>query len=146
MVRYPVRTPDWSTPMTALILTALMWAAAFGHLQTPPAAVSYDTFMQAPPQTRLRTFNAISAENKAALVREHLRRWATKNQARLTAEQAQLVTDSLSLLQADLYDESSPRRPELLEKMKSLEDRIRTLFTVEDGRNAFTIHGDYIPQ
>ena len=132
--------------MMALVLAALLWSSASGPLQTQPSAVSYDTFMQGSVDRRLTTFNAISAENKAALVHEQLSRWAKKNGARLTSEQAQLVTDSLSLIEPDLYDASSARRPELLQKMKALEDRIRTLFTIEDGRNAFTIHGEYIPK
>ena len=41
---------------------------------------------------------------------------------------------------------ANPRRQALLQEMKVFEARVETLFTVEDARQAFTIHGDYIPQ
>jgi hypothetical protein len=50
------------------------------------------------------------------------------------------------MIEADMYDANARRRSELQALMKEIEARVRTLFAVEDARQAFTIHGDYIPQ
>lgn len=73
-------------------------------------------------------------------------RWQNKNAARLTVEQQEFISDALNMIEPDMYDVTSPRRSELLAQMKAIEARVQTLFEREDARNAFTIHGEYIPQ
>jgi hypothetical protein len=130
----------------ATVLVSAYEIAATNAMLQSSGLVTYDEFMQRSSDERLTIFNAINAENRAALVREQMTRWQTKNAARLTPEQHQLIGDALNMIQTDMYDVNGPRRLELLEQMKAVETRVRTLFTIEDARNAFTIHGEYIPQ
>ena len=54
--------------------------------------------------------------------------------------------EQLTVIVADMYDVDAPRRSALLAQMNELEERVRMVFTPEDARQAFTIHGDYIPR
>jgi hypothetical protein len=132
--------------MFATFVLATMLASANAVTSQASGLVTYDDFGQKFELERLTIFNTISPENRAALVREQITRWQTKNSARLTSDQQQLIDDALNVIEADMYDVNSPRRSELQAQMKAVEARVRTLFTIEDARQAFTIHGDYIRQ
>ena len=119
-------------------------------LTAPPAAaagiITYDQFMTSGPiEQRLTTFNALCPENRAALVVEQLTRWRKKNAARLTVDQQRFLDEALGMIEPALYSERLPRRPELRETMRVLEQRARKLFEPADVRNSLTLHGDYIP-
>ncbi|HMF15282.1 MAG TPA: hypothetical protein VKE94_23370 [Gemmataceae bacterium] len=90
--------------------------------QTPaPAAVDYDTFMQQDDQGRIETFNRVTPENRAELVRTQIQRWVDKNRPRLTAEQLKVMGENLAFVTADLYRQ--PVADELKAKAKELEAR-----------------------
>jgi hypothetical protein len=131
--------------MFATFVLATMLAAATPAAVQVSAPVTYDEFMQQSVQKRITTFNAISAENRAALVREQITRWGTKNAERLDTAQQQFLAEAVTLITPEKYDMAHPRRQALLQEMKAFEARVGTLFTVDDARQAFTIHGDYIP-
>ena len=132
--------------MFATFVLATALAAATPVALQLSAPVSYDDFMQQSVPQRLTTFNAISAENRAALVREQIRRWGRKHAERLDTAQQQFLAEAATLITPEKYDTANPRRQALVQEMKVFESRVGTLFTVEDARQAFTIHGDYIPQ
>jgi hypothetical protein len=119
-------------------------------LTAPPAAapgiITYDQFMTSGPiEQRLTTFDALSAENRAALVVEQLTRWRKKNGARLTVDQQRFLDEALGMIEPALYNDRLPQRPELRETMRVLEQRARKLFEPADVRSSLTLYGDYIP-
>lgn len=115
--------------------------------QTPPPqnppSVSYDTFWQADVQGRLRMFNEISPENRAALVRTHIERWLDQNRSRLSAEQVKAMEDNRDFVTPEMYSPSRP--PEVMERAKVLQQRTAALFSQEEIMQALTIQADYIP-
>jgi hypothetical protein len=137
--------------MPRLVLRAIILLSTVGLgvavAQAPrqsSAQVDYDTFMKGTVQERIRLFNEVSAEYRAALVRTHIERWLEQNEARLTQEQIQLMHENLEFVTPDAYRTSRP--PELLERAKALEQRTAAVFSREDMLQALTIRGDYIPQ
>jgi hypothetical protein len=106
------------------------------------STVEYDAFCGLPVERKLRVFNEISPENRAALVRTQIQRWLDKNRSRLTAEQVKVMEDNIAFVRADLY--KLPRRPEDLEKAKELEQRTLSLMAKDDMAQALTIHGPCI--
>ena len=108
-----------------------------------PDSVDYDTFMRGDVQTRIRTFNEVSAENRADLVATHIRRWIDANKHRLSDEQLGITGEWLRFVTPDAYsfDKSEDARAQL----KELETRSAALFSREDMGQALTIHGRHIP-
>jgi hypothetical protein len=133
--------------LLAQLTSTVLLLITFGvlsHAQAPDA-VGYDNFMTMSGQERIGIFNDVSPSNRAALVREHLARWSSQNAARLTAAQRQLVDEVLHVINAEMYDTTHPERDKIMEEMKLFESRVEALFSVEDARQAFTIHGRHIP-
>ena len=114
-------------------------------LAQSPVTVDYDAFWQLSRSDQVATFNQITPENKAALVRTQIQRWTDANRARLNPEQLQLIADMLTLISADLYRQ--PKSDALVARSKELETRALTVFSREDVAAAFTREGgSYIPR
>jgi hypothetical protein len=109
----------------------------------PPGTVDYDTFMASDLQGRLRTFNAVSAENRAILVSTHIRRWRDANKTRLSPEQLGLIAEWLEFVTPAAY--RSDRPAEVLTYAKDLETRSAAHFSRDEMAQALTIHGSHIP-
>lgn len=109
----------------------------------PPDEVDYDAFMRGDLQERIRTFNAITPENRASLVSTHIRRWRDANRHRLGAERLALVEAWLELVRPDLYRDD--RDDDVLLAVKDLERRTATHFSRAEMGEALTIHGPRIP-
>jgi hypothetical protein len=109
----------------------------------PQTTIDYDRFWQQDEQGRLGTFNVITPENRAELVRTQIERWLVANQQRLTPEQIAAMRDFIAFAQPDVY--RIENRDAYLPLLKELEQRADALFTLEDMRQALTIHGTYIP-
>jgi RecB family exonuclease len=125
--------------MCVLLMIGLVLIPARLTAQVPPS-VDYDTFWKQDLQGRLGLFNAITPENKAAIVRTHAQRWLDANRARLTTEQITLMEENVSFTTADLYRQSRNK------KSKELETRTAAIFTRDDMGHALTIYGLYIPK
>jgi hypothetical protein len=93
-------------------------------------------------QSKIRTFNEISPENRAELVRTQVERWRKQKRSRLTPEQIKVVEDSLAVITPDLY--RTPKREEDMAKIRELEARVRELFSREDAAQAFSNQGTCI--
>jgi len=129
--------------IAALILLGLLTAAADLAAQVS-ASVDYDTFMKQDVQGRIRTFNQISAENRAELVRTQIQRWKDANRARLTPGQLNLIEEWLAL--ATAFNYRTPITEEQKARVKDLEVRSAAVFSREDMTQALTIQGTYIPK
>jgi hypothetical protein len=126
----------------ALVFLLSLWAVA-STAQTP-ATVEYDAFFKLDNQARIRLFNEVSAENRAALVREHIERWIEANRARLTPQQLEVMKANAAFATADKY--RLPMTAEVRLEIGALEARSRAVFSPEELRQAMTIHGDHIPK
>jgi hypothetical protein len=118
---------------------------AMAVLVTSVAAqnVTYDTFMQLPPDQRRAQFQTLTAEQKAELVRTHVQRYLAKHRSSLTLDQVAFLEENVRTISPDNY--RHPISPELREKRDDIDKRARALFTRGEGRQIFTIDGDYIP-
>ena len=124
-----------------VVLATAMPARA--QVQTP-ASVDYDSFMQQDLQGRLRTFNQVTAENRAELVQTQIKRWVEQNRTRLTSEQLKVMDENLAYVTADRYRQ--PMTQEERAKAKEVEARTAAVFTREDMVQALTINATYIPK
>ena len=129
------------TIMAACVL-GLLWSGAL--LAQAPVTVDYDTFWAMSRNDQVATFNKITPENKAALVRTQIQRWTDTNRARLNPEQLQLLAEMLAFISTDLYGKPSDVN---ITRAKELETRATALFSREDMGAAFTREGGaYIPK
>ena len=126
--------------MALVVLLAMTTAVA----QETAQPIDYDTFMQMDFQGRLRTFNQITPENKAALVRTHIERWLDKNRSRLNAEQIKVMEENVAFVAADAY--RLPRDPRKMEQAQALEAKTAAVFSGSDMSQALTIRAEYIPK
>ena len=110
--------------------------------EKPSKEIDYDTFMAGDLQARIRTFNELTAENRAYLVSTHIRRWVHVNKHRLSGEQLSLTDEWLRFVTPDAYRVAS--REEKLQYAKDLEARTAALFSRDDMARALTIHGPHI--
>jgi hypothetical protein len=133
-----MRTPIWV--VVALMLGIVPPAAS---VQAQPE-VDYDTFMKQDVQGRIRTFNQISPENRAALVRTQIQRWIEKNKAGLTLEQLSMMNENLGFITPDRY--RGTMSAEDMARAKELQTRTAAVFSEDEMRQALTIQADYIPK
>ena len=127
----------------AVLVLAAVTASAGQETSTAPT-IDYDTFMQMDAQGRIRTFNQITPENRAEVVRTHIERWLEKNRSRLNAEQIKVMEENIAFVTADVY--RRPREPQKMEQAKALEAKTAALFSRSDMSEALTIHGAHIPK
>ncbi len=107
-----------------------------------PVSIDYDTFCAQNEQERIRTFNVVSAETRAELIRTRITRWLDANSARLSLEQVAMIRENIAFVTADAYREET--RSAFQARAKELEQRTAALFTYEEMRQALTIHGDCV--
>jgi hypothetical protein len=124
-------------PTRALAVAFVLSSVALAA-QTP-ATVDYDTFFKLNSQGRIRTFNQVTPENRAALVREHIERWVEGNRARLTTQQ-------LEVLRAWVEFYRTPMTAQRRKEMDDSDTRTLAVFSRAEVMQAMTIHGDYIPK
>ena len=103
-------------------------------------AVNYDSFRTKPWAERLTLFNAISAEERAELVRTHIRRWLEANRPELNPAQIEMMEEFIAYAQAELY--ALPMSDESRNEMRALEARTASLFSRDQIREALTMHWD----
>ena len=100
--------------------------------------IDYPSFRRRSWDERIQLFNSIPNDEKAELVRTHIRAWLESHRAELTPEQISMVEENISLITADLYDTS--KRAENQGRLKEMEMRTATWFTRDQMREAFTMH------
>jgi hypothetical protein len=106
-------------------------AAASPPPAGPPAVEDYDSFCRRTPDEKKTVFDAITAENRAELVRAQIERWRDANLKRLTPPQLSSLKDMLELMTADLYRPET-RTDAAVARMRELEQKQISLFTRED--------------
>ncbi|MEM8556819.1 MAG: hypothetical protein AAGG50_03150 [Bacteroidota bacterium] len=124
---------------TLTLLVALVLSSGLCFAQD---AVGYDEFAQLSMEERIRVFNEIDLENRAAIVREQAQRWLARNRARLSEEQVALYGEMLDFIEPAKYDGLSPEEERAA---IDLTESFLTLFSLEDYRDAFSNEAPYIP-
>jgi hypothetical protein len=106
--------------------------------------VDYDRFRTKPWAERVTLFNAISAEEKAELVRTHISRWVAAHRQDLTPAQLEVADEWMTFVKPDSY--VFPKSEKSMSLLKALEARTAVLFSREQMREALTMHWDQSSQ
>ena len=102
--------------------------------------VDYDTFRTKSWAERVTFFNAISAKEKAELVRTHISRWIAAHRKDLTPAQIEMTDEWLAFIKPASFE--LPRTEESMTLLRALEARTAALFSREQMREALTMHWD----
>jgi hypothetical protein len=100
--------------------------------------IDYGAFRRQSWEDRIATFNGLSAEEKATLVRTHMSRWLQLHREALNAEQVAVIEANIAFVTPELY--ISPTSRELRTRSKELERRAAAVLSREQMRNALTMH------
>jgi hypothetical protein len=114
-------------------------------------AVDYFDFRTKDWGSRIKVFNTISAEERADLVRAHVRWWLEAHRATLSAEQISILEESIKAIVPELYIVSqsldvAARRtgrlgdPTAVARLEPLMERAKAVFTPDQMRQALTMH------
>jgi hypothetical protein len=98
--------------------------------------------MQQDNQGRIHTFNQMTPENRAEVVRTHIQRWLDANRSRLTTEQITVMDENIAFVTPGVY--ALPKTADTIARFKALEMKTKALFTPEEMFQGLTIQGDYI--
>ena len=104
------------------------------------ARIDYDSFRAQSWAERISLFNAISAEERAELVRTHVSRWLNVHRRELTDEQIAIVEENIAYISPALYE--LPRNEALIGEFLELAERTAMLLSREQMRDALTMHWD----
>ena len=102
--------------------------------------IEYDSFRAKSWPERISIFNAISAEERAELVRTHVSRWLSLHRHELTDEQIAIVEENIAYISSALYE--LPRDEALVSRYLDLAKRTATLLSGEQMRDALTMYWD----
>lgn len=106
--------------------------------------IGYDQFMPQPSEERLRIFNAVSAENRALLIKTHVERWLAANHSRLTYEQVAVVEEIMRSVSPESYQ--AKRDFEKVEQeAKALREKAEAVFSREDVMQIMSNRANYVP-
>ena len=107
-------------------------------------SIGYDQFFLKPVKERLEIFNAISAENRAFLVKTQAERWLEANRSRLNQEQIAVAEEMIQSISPEWY--KNDRNSEKIEpKVEALIKKMEAVFSRDDLREFATRHAKYIP-
>jgi len=102
--------------------------------------IDYDTFHAMSWPERLSVFNAVSAEERADLVRTHVSRWLSLHRHELTQEQIAIVEENIAFIRSALY--AVPRNEDLINGYLELGKRTAALLSPDQVRDALTMYWD----
>lgn len=107
-------------------------------------SVGYDQFMPQPFQQRLRLFNEISAENRAALIKTHVERWLAANRPRLTDEQTGVLEEIICSVSPEWYKEERDFE-KIEQEVEALSKKAEGVFSREELRQIVSERANYVP-
>jgi hypothetical protein len=128
--------------VTALVMFALVGVHA-GSRQRGQGAVSsvvpYDDFMKMSVDERHGRFGALSAENKALIVRTHAERWLVKNRTRLSASEVGVFQEMIDFIAPARYAKQPDTAMDRQEQ--ALKAKMRCRVSPDDVVQAFNVFG-----
>lgn len=99
------------------------WSAAPALSATLPATqLSYVDFLRIPPAQRDREFAALSPDNRAAIMKQHLERWLDVHRPDLSSHAQTLVREAIDLVTPELY--SAPPNEAAQQRQAALARRL----------------------
>ena len=99
--------------------------------------IDYDAFRRTTWDERVAVFSALSAEEKAELVRSQIAGWLERHRADLTSAQIAVLEDAIRLVAAEHYTPEG--RDAAREQVRDLEFRARAVLTAEQCIDALTM-------
>ena len=102
--------------------------------------IDYDSFRAKSWAERVALFNAISAEERAELVRTHISRWLSLHRHELTDEQIKIVEENIAFISTELY--AFPQDQDLVRQYVALAKRTAMLLSRDQARDALTMYWD----
>jgi hypothetical protein len=99
-------------------------------------AIDYDEFRRTTWEQRVALFAALSPADKAELFRSQVSGWLQRHVPELSPAQIALL-EEIQLAVPQLY--TSPKPPDLVERMKDFEGRARALLTPAQHIDALTM-------
>ena len=119
----------------AAVATVMSIVATVGLVsgQQAGAPIEYESFCKMSVESKRSAFNATTPDNRALLVRTQIERWRDANKPRLNEKQLELLGELVAIATPAAYGGGAPTQ-EAQDKMRSLEARLRELFTIDDVR------------
>lgn len=132
----------------AALLALVLAAGASGQAPPSPAPSAkpperYDSFMRSQPAPRGAAFSRLPAEEKAELMKTHMRRYQRAHRASLSREQSAAIDANLAALQPDFYRQPVSRA--WRDRAIALFQEAQAVFSQEELAQIFSLDGDYIP-
>lgn len=127
------------------VLALLLAAGPPSPAPSPsPAPVErYDAFMRAEAPPRGAAFARLPAEEKAELMKAHMRRYQRAHRAALSPEQNAVIDANLATLAPDFYRQPVSR--EWRDRAVALFQQAQEVFTRDEMQQLFSLDGDYLP-
>ncbi len=110
---------------------------------SPRPRERYDAIMLAEPALRAAAFARLGAEEKAEVMKTHMRRYQRARRASLSDEQSAVIDENLAALRADFYH--LPVSREWRDRAIALFQQAQQVFSREEMVQIFSLDGDYIP-
>ena len=114
-----------------------------GAQRATPSVVTYDEFMKISVEQRHARFGALSAENKALIVRTHAERWLASNRARLTASEVGVFQEMISFVTPERY--AKPAGAAMGKEEQALRAKMRCRVSPDEVVQAFNVFGTRLP-
>ena len=106
--------------------------------------IGYDQFMPQPLHERRRIVNDVSAENRALLIKTHVKRWLAANRSRLDHEQIAVVEELIGFISPEKYQVQRDEE-KVMKEAEALHKKAEPLFSPEDMVQIMTNRADYVP-
>ena len=108
------------------------------------STIGYDQFWPNPLEERIRLFNGVSAENRALLIKAHIKRWLAANRPRLNYKQIAIVEEIIRSISPEWYKiERDFAKVE--QAAEALRQKAEAVLEPEDMVQVFTNYAEYVP-
>lgn len=134
------------TTVTTVTASTLLGGRSLAQQPMPSpasAGTAYQEFMTLAPDSRAKRFSALSADDKALIMRTHAEQWLAKNRGRLIAGQVELVEKAIALVRPAMY--RRPQDPDLVKSMQALEAQLKCGLRRSDILQAFSTKHSAVP-
>jgi hypothetical protein len=104
----------------------------------------YELFRRMSREERFRAIGAMSAHEKAELVRTQIRVWIDEHRLRLTPQQIAVLEENIDFVRAELYER--PRSSDIDARKQELIARTASLLDLDQMAQAFMMVGPDVPE
>jgi hypothetical protein len=101
------------------------------------SGIDYDSFRAKTWAERVSLFSAITAQERADLVRTHISQWLSRHREELTEQQISSIEEKIAFITPALY--AIPSDEDLISRFVDLTKRTAMLLSREQARSAFAM-------